>query len=137
MIKLGLDIDNTITEHPEFFSLLSGSVRDNGGKVFIVSSRTDDVEVMEGTRGDLRELGINYDEVYLLPNMRTALRSCPHPELNDSQKYNWQKVAYCLEKGIDVFFDDDDQVIYLFTRYAPEIRVMKVCTVRNVGSPYG
>ena len=137
MINLGLDIDNTITEQPEFFRFLSKCVREHGGKVYIVSSRTNDKEVLEGTKEDLEELGIVWDEIYLLPKMDVAKKNCPHGELNDSQKYNWQKVGYCKEMGIDVFFDDDDQVIFLFTRYAPEIKVSKICRASNVRSPFG
>ena len=100
MIDIGIDIDNTITEQPQFFSFLTRTVREQGGKVYIVSSRTDDEEVLEATKEDLEELGIVYDEIYLLPNMEVAVEKCPHAELNESQKYNWQKVDYCLEKGV-------------------------------------
>ena len=137
MINIGLDMDNTITEQPEFFSFLSKCVKEYGGKVHVISSRTDDEEVLEATRKDLEELGILYDDIFLLPDISTALTRCPHKELNGSQMYNWQKVAYCKENDINVYFDDDDQVIYLFTRFAPEIKVSKVCTSRNVRSPYG
>lgn len=125
-MNLGLDIDDTITKFPERFSRLSIEVKNLGGSVHIVSSRSDEDFVRTETKKELEKLGIQYDKLYLLPAMSIAEKICPHKELDWYQKYLWMKVKYCKENGIDNFYDDDEKVIALFKRYAPEIEVFKV-----------
>ena len=38
---IGLDIDDTITQHPEFFSLISHALIDAGHEVVIITFRED------------------------------------------------------------------------------------------------
>ena len=127
MIGLGLDIDCTITACPRLFSLMTEAVKQNGGQVHIISGRTDDPEVMRITREELVSWKIRFDAVHLLPDNLQAERTCPHQELDWYQKYLWQKVDYCQRNGIAVVFDDDQKVIDLFLKYAPEIKVFKSC----------
>ena len=126
-MKIGLDIDNTITRCPYFFSMLTHSIKKQGGTVHIVSSRTDVSEVLDKTREEMREFDVLYDHIYLLPEGETARGRCPHTDLDWYQKYIWQKVEYCINNGIDVYFDDEEKVSELFARYAPKIQFFKAC----------
>lgn len=53
-LRIGFDIDGTATKYPEFFSLLSRLTRENNGKVYVISSRSNNREVMEKTRKELQ-----------------------------------------------------------------------------------
>ena len=57
--------------------------------------------------------------------MSQAEELCPHAELDWYQKHAWLKVQYCLDNGVNVFFDDEVKVIALFRKYAPEVRVFR------------
>jgi len=126
ILKVGLDIDGTITEDPGFFAQFSRIVKANDGKVFIVSSRTDNEFVLKETKKELKQIGIHFDEIYLLPDFEYAKTNCMHLELDWYQKYIFQKINFCKEKNIQIFFEDEDKVIGLFRRYAPEIIVIKI-----------
>jgi hypothetical protein len=52
------------------------------------------------------------------------LTICPHPELDWFQAYLWQKITLARSLGVAVYFDDDDNVVRLFRRYAPEIHIV-------------
>lgn len=129
MLRIGLDIDDTITACQGLFSLMTEAVKQKGGQVHIVSSRTDDAEVRRITQEELLDLGIRYDELYLLPHSSHAMKTCPHKELDWYEKFLWQKVDYCKQKRITVFFDDEQKVIDLFHQFAPEIKVFRSCKV--------
>lgn len=126
ILKVGFDIDGTITEDAGFFAQFSRIVKANGGKVFIVSSRTDNEFVLRETKKELKQIGIHFDEIYLLPDFECAKANCIHLELDWYQKYIFQKINFCKEKNIQIFFDDEGKVIDLFRRYAPEIIVIKI-----------
>ena len=82
---LGLDMDGTIDESVEFFSMLS---RIWPGKVIIITGRNDRVE----TINDLREFEIYYDELILVP-------------------YLDAKAMVIIDKGVDVYVDDQDECL--------------------------
>ena len=124
-INLGLDVDGTITVAPVFFALLARAVRDAGGQVHVITSRSDSIESRVACKAELSCLGIEHDKLHMLPDAEQAGRRCPHQELDWYQKYLWQKVQYCLDNGIDVFFDDEQKVVALFGRFAPGIRVFR------------
>ena len=113
---IGLDIDGTITADPAYFSALARSVRATGNLVHVVSSRSPAGEAE--TRKELKELGVAYDHLYLLPDFGKKIARCPHRELAWYDQYLWQKLEYCLAHEIRVFYDDDPRVHSLFTRYA-------------------
>jgi hypothetical protein len=126
-IALALDIDDTITARPEFFSLITHAVKESGGRVFIVSTRHDVKEVRAETEAMISRLGIEYDELHLIADMDAARAICPHEDLDEYQRWVWQKVDYCLRKRVDVYFDDDEIVAQLFRRFAPDIQFYKAC----------
>lgn len=122
----GFDIDDTITRKPEYFSALSRQVHENCGKIYIVSSRSDLPEVKEHSIKELQKLNIYFDDIYLLPGYELAKEACPHNKLDWYQKYLWQKVRFCLDHDVQVFFDDDSKVVELFRQYAPKIEIYHV-----------
>ena len=128
-INLGQDVDGTITAAPAFFALLSRAVRDAGGQVHVVTSRSDSIEGRVACKAELRRLGIEHDRLHMLPDAEAAGRCCPHRELDWYQKYVWQKVQYCLDNEIDVFFDDEQKVVDLFGRFAPGVQVF--CPIKK------
>lgn len=81
-IHLGLDIDGTITEWPNFFKQLS---RMWPGKVSIISYRSN----LEETKELLKSLDIYYDEVILVGSL--------------------DKSSKIVELGVDVYIDDQDE----------------------------
>ena len=124
-IVLGLDVDDTITEAPEFFALLTKAVRRAGGRVCIVTSRGNLPAVVEATREELEDYGVEFDEIHIIPDKVDEYISCPHDELDWYQKYLWQKVTICEARKVKVLFDDDPKVARLFARYAPGIQVFQ------------
>lgn len=89
---VGLDIDDTITRHPEFFSFLSGALVRAGHTVVIITFRENRKAVEEY----LDQCSIAYSRLV------TAT-------LESSFEYGvdqW-KSAMCRKYGVDILFDDD------------------------------
>jgi hypothetical protein len=129
-VNIGLDIDDTITKAPAFFKLLSKAVRKAGGKVHVISSRTAQPDVLAFTKEELQDHGIEYDSIYLLPSSAEAKAKCPHKDLDWYQQFIWQKIQYCLDRDIGVYFDDEVKVVELFNRLAPQVQVFMPCWKR-------
>ncbi|MCB1087139.1 MAG: hypothetical protein KDM63_08850 [Verrucomicrobiae bacterium] len=123
-MNLAFDIDDTITAKPDLFAGLSSAL--GVKKVLIVSSRGNSEESRRLTLAELENYGIRHSGLYLLEDGQEARNRCPHLDLDWYQKYLWQKVEICQREKIDVVFEDDEKVIALFHRYAPEILVMQV-----------
>jgi hypothetical protein len=123
---VGIDIDDTITACVPLFRILTKSVKDAGGEVHIISSRSDTPEVLRATKDELDCLKISYDYIFLLPDRVVAEKVCLHRELDWYQKFIWQKVQYCKDKKVSLYFDDEGKVIELFQKYAPEIQLLRV-----------
>ena len=92
-MKLGLDLDGTITRYPEFFSKLSHIWDDD---VYIVTFRYPNREAVEDV---LREHNIKYTDIIFAKN-------------EDS------KAEECRRLGIGVFFDDDPDFLVHFKKSA-------------------
>lgn len=106
-MKVALDIDGTISEHPEFFAVLSAALRAAGHQVIVLSYR--DPSRMEATRAHLAAWGIAFDELVIAPSLEA-------------------KGELCGSLGVDLFFDDQDECIAT----VPE--GVLVCKVRNGGN---
>jgi hypothetical protein len=119
---LGLDIDGTITAAPDFFRMLTAAVYRDGGKVLVISARSNTAEARRESEMQLRELGLLYSKLILLPE-GTDMLGAPPPELDYFERFLWQKVHISVCENVSVFFDDDDTVVDLFTRYAPYIQM--------------
>ncbi len=116
---LGLDIDGTITADPGFFSNISGLWIAAGREVHIVSSRSP--EARRETLAELKDYGISFTALYLLPPISAAQKLCPHQHLDWYQRHCWLKVDYALAHGTTHFVDDDPKVLALFNQFAPEV----------------
>jgi hypothetical protein len=96
MPALGLDLDGTITDAPDFFKQL---VEGWGGPVYVITYRDD----MASCVRDLERYGIEVTEIILVNSL---------PE----------KAEWINKLGITVFFDDMDEV----TKYIPyTVKVFK------------
>ena len=95
-MNIGLDIDDTITMNPEFFSFISKALIDGGHKVIIITFRYDRL----ATKRFLEDLGIQY----------TALvTSKIHTDIYDD--INKWKGEVCERYKVDVFFEDMPEVL--------------------------
>ena len=83
--RLGLDLDGTISEAPEFFRLLSNMWP---GYVYIITYRTD----YEKARVDLDRYGLKYEELILVDSFDG-------------------KADVIVEKKITVYFDDQPEML--------------------------
>jgi uncharacterized HAD superfamily protein len=82
---LGLDLDGTIDESPEFFSLLS---RIWPGQVYVITCRSDE----EKARRDADKFNIHYDRIVLVRRLE-------------------HKAAIIQELGVNVYVDDQDECL--------------------------
>lgn len=122
-VRLGLDIDGTITADPAFFAGLCRRVL-RGGEVHVVSSRSPEARVE--TAAELAALGIGYSVLHLVDPVSVAQARCPHKGLDWFRRHQWLKVEYALGRGITHFVDDDPRVIALFARFAPAVAAIGV-----------
>ena len=97
-MKIAIDLDNTITEYPEFFRVLC-NLFCNGHEVFIITNR--DPNSAAEVKAELAGLGITYHRLIITAQKATAI----------------------MEHGITVFFDDTDEY---FLELPPEVCVLKV-----------
>lgn len=100
--SIGIDIDGTIDEIPIFFRILSRMWQ---GKVFIITYRSNREKAIH----DLAEMDITYHELILVKSFE-------------------EKSKVIVEKGIAVYFDDQDEVI----QHIPS--TVAVVKVRNGGN---
>jgi uncharacterized HAD superfamily protein len=89
-VKIALDIDGTISDHPAFFAFLSAALRAAGHQILILTYR--DPEKTDATRKQLSDWGILFDELVIAESL-TA------------------KGSLCVAYGVDIFFDDQDECI--------------------------
>ena len=101
------DIDGTISEHPEFFAMLSSALRAVGHRVIVLTYR--DPARDAATREQLRRWGVEFDELVIARSLEA-------------------KGECCAAHEVDLFFDDQDECI----ANLPE-RVL-VCKIRNGGN---
>tara|TARA_B110000037_G_C16857105_1_gene398382 strand:+ start:85 stop:462 length:378 start_codon:yes stop_codon:yes gene_type:complete len=95
-MRIALDIDDTITRCPEFFSFISKALIDAGHKVIIITFRYDRLE----TKRFLVELGIQYT---------TLVTSNLHTDYYDD--VNTWKGEVCSRYKVDIFFEDMPAVL--------------------------
>jgi len=100
-------LDRTISEHPEFFAVLSSALRAAGHWVVVLTYR--DPARAHATKAQLAMWGIAFDELVIAPSLEA-------------------KGELCGTLGVDLFFDDQDECIVA----VPEN--VLVCKVRNGGN---
>jgi len=97
--KIGIDLDGTISEYPEFFKLFTKAIAEAGCKIYIVTDREPGTEVQ--VKAELKNYGITYHTIEITGD----------------------KVSYILGQGIGVLFDDVD---HYFVELPEEVAVFKV-----------
>lgn len=109
-LHLALDIDQTITEAPAFFSLLTRTLAN--AHVTVLSFRDDEPQA----RRLLAELGIRYDDLVLIAD----------PERGNRDGLPWEvwKARTIAALGVDVVFEDMPEVVHLIE---PPTKVFMVC----------
>jgi uncharacterized HAD superfamily protein len=95
--SIGIDLDGTIDEAPEFFRILTNLWP---GRIYIITYRDDYARAV----ADVRRHGVKYDQIVLVDSFR-------------------EKAARIAELGISVYFDDMDEMLM----HIPEgVAVMKI-----------
>ncbi|MFW6015285.1 MAG: hypothetical protein ACOCRK_02545 [bacterium] len=75
MIKIGLDIDNTINASDiskQFFSIFS-ILFNNNAKIYIITNREQTEEEYANIKKELYDIGISYDEIIITPDKKKAI----------------------------------------------------------------
>ena len=99
-LKIGIDLDDTITYCSTFFSMMTNAMKDMV-EIHIITNREQTPESEVGIRKELDELGILYHRLVVTDN----------------------KAEYILEKGITVYFDDTDEY---FLNLPESVTVFKI-----------
>jgi hypothetical protein len=109
-MHIAIDIDDTITHAPEFFSALTNGLTGATITIVTVRGRRDDSEQT------LRDHQIRYDRLILSDD----------PELGRTGKteYDVWKAGVINQLRPDVFFDDSPEILH---RIEPPIRVFMCC----------
>jgi uncharacterized HAD superfamily protein len=97
--KMGIDLDGTISEYPEFFNLLSRAMARVGCKIYVVTDRRPGTEA--SVARELERYDITYHVI----------------------KITAEKAKYILREGISILFDDMDEY---FLDLPEEVAVFKV-----------
>lgn len=84
-LNLGLDLDGTISEKPEYFRMLSNMW---SGNVFVITYRSD----YDKAKKDVEQYGIRYNEIILVRSFDA-------------------KAEVIREKNINVYYDDQPEMI--------------------------
>lgn len=125
-MNIAIDVDGMIARDPEFFALVSSAMHHAHCKVWILTSRWSTAAEQARLRSDLQSHGIVYDDIIHVPEAEEERIHCPHREMDDYQKYLWQKVMICLEHDVSIAFVDDQRLVELFKKFAPKILVFHV-----------
>ena len=86
ILRIGIDLDDTITYCPSFFSMMTSTMQ-NMVEIHIITNREQTPENEVAIRKELDELGIRYHHLAVTN----------------------KKAEYILREGITVFFDDTDE----------------------------
>lgn len=116
-MKIAVDIDETITKYPEFFSSLSQQ-----HDIVIVTSRMNTEQEMKNTEQLMLALNIEYSKIYFCD-----WTNCPNDDVVDdligSERLLYQKVEACVDAEVSAIFDDDPTVQRLIKKYLPQVAV--------------
>lgn len=105
-MKLGLDIDGTISAKPTFFAFLARAWAHAGGEVHIISARAETDRTV--TLGSL-ELDWGFDRIPYTLHLYPLHYNHAEPEELESHfaKHAAWKAETCKRLGIDILIDDD------------------------------
>jgi len=98
-LKIGVDLDGTISEYPEFFRLFTKVMAEAGCKIYVITDRVPGTEAEVDS--ELQAYGITYHTI----------------------KVTGDKTKYILDEAITVLYDDRDDY---FVELPEEVAVFKV-----------
>ncbi|MHC4456264.1 MAG: hypothetical protein ACYS0I_04065 [Planctomycetota bacterium] len=98
-LKIGVDLDGTISEYPVFFKLFTRAMAEAGCRIYIITDRPIGTEAY--VERELEEYGITYHTIKITSN----------------------KAKYIIEEGISVLYDDRDEY---FLDLPEEVAVFKI-----------
>ena len=99
ILKIGVDLDGTISEYPGFFRLFTRVMAQAGCKIYIITDRMPGTEAEVGA--ELEKYGITYHVI----------------------KITSAKARYILDEGVSVLFDDVDDY---FLELPEKVAVFKI-----------
>ena len=91
---VAIDLDNTITDAPEFFAVLTKALIDSGHAVHVITYREPGTE--DRARADLDALGIRYSELHLPQDW--------------CEPAAW-KAGLAADLGVQIFIEDSPEVL--------------------------
>lgn len=106
-MNIGVDLDDTISELPEFFAIVSQALRRHGHKVYIVSYRS--AASFDESRREVAAWGIEHDGLF-------------HPV--DGERIGAFKSRIASELDLDVFFDDMPEAL---AEMPPKVKRFWLC----------
>jgi uncharacterized HAD superfamily protein len=89
ILKIAIDIDNTITaskESASFFSIMSNLFKNNA-YIYIITNRDKSDKSIKDTKKELRDLNIHFDKLIVTADKQTVI----------------------MDENISIFFDDLDE----------------------------
>lgn len=95
VLRIGLDIDDTMTRHWAFFCFLANALVDAGHEVYVITLRED----FAATRDELASRGLRYTELI-----------CADLDEMEGSVEAW-KAAVCKDRGVEILFDDMEEVM--------------------------
>ncbi|MHC4479028.1 MAG: hypothetical protein ACYTEL_25670 [Planctomycetota bacterium] len=98
-LKIGVDLDGTISEYPQFFKVFTKAMAEAGCKVYVITDRMPGTE--RSVAAELEQYGMTYDTI----------------------KITSDKAGFILAEGISVLFDDMNRY---FAELPEEVAVFKV-----------
>lgn len=93
-MRIGIDLDDTISEIPAFFAVVTTALIGQGHQVHILTFR--DPDLLEDTRAELATLGISYTAIHVPGDNRSAAE--------------WKR-SIVTEARIDLMIDDSPEVL--------------------------
>jgi len=110
MKKIALDIHGVCDAAPEFFSLVSKLLVDNGNEIHVLTGR----KVSQGALEELDALNISYTHFFSIADHHEEVGTeMWHDERGnpwlDDEIWDATKGNYCKEHGIDICIDDTER----------------------------
>ena len=128
-MKLGFDIHGVIDTFPVFQEMIKNMVGDNRVEIHVISGLSE--KEVHGQIGHL----IPLDQITGYFSIADYLSTKPGVIVEwrngmpwaDEEEWNKAKAAYCVEKGIDIMFDDSP----MYAKYFDDIPTI-YCQIHNV-----
>jgi uncharacterized HAD superfamily protein len=104
-MKIGIDLDNTITECPDFFSLMTNAFSPFA-EIFIITNREKSAKSLQEIELELEKMNVFYQKIIITS----------------------EKADFIIKNKIDIFFDDTDEY---FLELPEKVKVFKIREAGN------